>query len=213
MSLLEKVKTEKLIAILRKVPEEKTDQTAQALVDGGIKILEITLDSPGALPAIRRWKERFGDQVQVGAGTILDVETARKSIQAGADFLITPNLDEDIVTFALEQNIEICPGVMTPTEMVRAWKLGAKAVKLFPAGALGVSYIKDIRGPLSHIPIITTGGVNLSNIQSFLQAGVTAVGLGSSLVDKRMVAENRFDELSKLAVQYVKAAQAGSVHI
>lgn len=203
MSLLQVLDKEKIIAILRNVPEQKLDDTAKALQQGGIRFIEVTMNSKGALQAINRWKSLFSNEMIIGAGTVLNLQMAKEAISAGADFVITPNLDEEVVSYSIEQGIAIWPGVMTPSEMVRAWGAGAKAVKLFPAGLLGVNYIQDVRGPLESIPIIATGGVNLQNIKDFFEAGVLGVGLGSSLVDKKMIEENRFDDLSNLARKYV----------
>ncbi|MFF2853493.1 MULTISPECIES: bifunctional 4-hydroxy-2-oxoglutarate aldolase/2-dehydro-3-deoxy-phosphogluconate aldolase [unclassified Peribacillus] len=210
MSILEALNKEKIIAILRNVSEKKLDETADALNRGGIKLIEVTMNSEGALQAINRWKSLFSNKMIIGAGTVLNLQMAKEAISAGADFLITPNLDEEVVSYSIDQGVVIWPGVMTPTEMVRAWEAGAEAVKLFPAGLLGIDYIKDVKGPLDSIPIIATGGVNLQNIKTFLEAGVLGVGLGSSLVDKKLIEENRFDDLTNLARKYVTAVNQES---
>ncbi|MGW8428551.1 bifunctional 4-hydroxy-2-oxoglutarate aldolase/2-dehydro-3-deoxy-phosphogluconate aldolase [Peribacillus simplex] len=210
MSILEALNKEKIIAILRNVPEKKLDETAIALNRGGIKLIEVTMNSEGALQAINRWKSLFSNKMIIGAGTVLNLQMAKEAISAGADFLITPNLDEEVVSYSIDQGVVIWPGVMTPSEMVRAWEAGAEAVKLFPAGLLGIDYIKDVKGPLDSIPIIATGGVNLQNIKTFLEAGVLGVGLGSSLVDKKLIEENRFDDLTNLARKYVTAVNQES---
>ncbi|WP_260288666.1 bifunctional 4-hydroxy-2-oxoglutarate aldolase/2-dehydro-3-deoxy-phosphogluconate aldolase [Peribacillus aracenensis] len=210
MSILEALNKEKIIAILRNVPEKKLDETAIALNRGGIKLIEVTMNSEGALQAINRWKSLFSNKMIIGAGTVLNLQMAKEAISAGADFLITPNLDEEVVSYSIDQGVVIWPGVMTPSEMVRAWEAGAEAVKLFPAGLLGIDYIKDVKGPLDSIPIIATGGVNLQNIKTFLEAGVLGVGLGSSLVDKKLIEENCFDDLTNLARKYVTAVNQES---
>ncbi|MGE7907600.1 bifunctional 4-hydroxy-2-oxoglutarate aldolase/2-dehydro-3-deoxy-phosphogluconate aldolase [Peribacillus sp. NPDC094092] len=210
MTILEALNKEKIIAILRNVPEKKLDETAKALNRGGIRLIEVTMNSEGALQAINRWKSLFSNKMIVGAGTVLNLQMAKEAISAGADFLITPNLDEEVVSYSIDQGVVIWPGVMTPSEMVRAWEAGAEAVKLFPAGLLGIDYIKDVKGPLDAIPIIATGGVNLQNIKTFFEAGVLGVGLGSSLVDKKLIEENRFDDLTNLARKYVTAVNQES---
>ncbi|HEX7057004.1 MAG TPA: bifunctional 4-hydroxy-2-oxoglutarate aldolase/2-dehydro-3-deoxy-phosphogluconate aldolase, partial [Bacilli bacterium] len=146
----------------------------------------------------------------IGAGTVLDIEMARQAVAAGAEFLISPNLDEEVIRYGLDHGLDVWPGVMTPTEIVRAWKAGASAVKVFPSGTLGANYIKDIRGPLNHIPLIATGGVNLQNIADYFKAGAVAVGLGGNLVNKTLINSGNFAEIARLASQYVAAArQAG----
>ncbi|MFB7638767.1 bifunctional 4-hydroxy-2-oxoglutarate aldolase/2-dehydro-3-deoxy-phosphogluconate aldolase [Peribacillus butanolivorans] len=210
MSILEALKREKIIAILRNVSEKNLDETAKALNRGGIRLIEVTMNSEGALQAINRWKSLFSNEMIIGAGTVLNLQMAKEAISAGADFLITPNLDEEVVSYSIDQGVVIWPGVMTPSEMVRAWEAGAEAIKLFPAGLLGIDYIKDVKGPLDSIPIIATGGVNLQNIKTFLEAGVLGVGLGSSLVDKKLIEENRFDDLTNLARKYVTAVNQES---
>ncbi|WP_068774172.1 bifunctional 4-hydroxy-2-oxoglutarate aldolase/2-dehydro-3-deoxy-phosphogluconate aldolase [Paenibacillus sp. FJAT-26967] len=209
MEMLEVVRKHKLIAILRQIPEDKADQAAEALIEGGIPLLEVTMDSAGAAASISRWRERYGQDAYIGAGTILDIATAQKAVEAGAQFLISPHFDEEIVEYGVKNGLEVWPGVFTPSEMVRALKAGAKAVKLFPAGALGASYIKDVKGPLADVPIIATGGIHLTNARSFLDAGVTGIGLGGSLLDKKLLAENKYTELKELARQFTQIAENG----
>ncbi|MDN4076030.1 bifunctional 4-hydroxy-2-oxoglutarate aldolase/2-dehydro-3-deoxy-phosphogluconate aldolase [Fictibacillus terranigra] len=210
MPLLDRLKKEKLIAIARNVPEYLLDQTAESLLKGGIVFIEITLNTPDALPAIERWKRSFGDEILVGAGTVLDLQMARDALSAGAEYLITPNLDEEVVEFATGRGIDVWPGVMTPTEMVKATKAGARAVKLFPSGTLGSQYIKDVRGPLHNIPLIATGGIHLGNLKEFLDAGATAAGLGSSLVDNTLIKNGNFDEITDRARRFRETAKEES---
>lgn len=181
-----------IVAIIRGVTGEAVDRTVEALGAGGVKLVEVTLNTEGALESIRRCSRRFGSQICIGAGTVLDVEMAEQAVEAGARYLISPNLDEDVIRYGVEQGVAVWPGVMTPTEIVRAWKAGAKAVKLFPTGSLG------------HIPLMATGGVTLDNITEFLEAGVTAVGLGSHLVDKGHIAAERYGEVQRRAEQFMQ---------
>jgi 2-dehydro-3-deoxyphosphogluconate aldolase/(4S)-4-hydroxy-2-oxoglutarate aldolase len=206
--LLRVLKEEKIVAIIRGTAPQHIDATADALVNGGICLLEVTLNTEKALEAIGRWRERFAGQVYIGAGTVLDAEMAQQSLDAGAQFLISPNLDEDVVRLGKDNGVDVWPGVMTPTEMVRAWKAGASAVKVFPSATLGSKYFREVRGPLSQIPMIATGGINLENMNEFLHAGAVAVGVGGSLVDKKLIEDSRFDELTELTRRYVAAAQA-----
>jgi 2-dehydro-3-deoxyphosphogluconate aldolase/(4S)-4-hydroxy-2-oxoglutarate aldolase len=206
--LLRVLKEEKIVAIIRGTAPQHIDATADALVNGGIRLLEVTLNTENALQAIGCWRERFAAQVYIGAGTVLEVEMAQQSLDVGAQFLISPNLDEAVVQLGVDNGVHVWPGVMTPTEMVRAWKAGANAVKVFPSATLGPNYFKEVRGPLSQIPMIATGGINLENMTEFLRAGAVAVGVGGSLVDKSLIERGRFDELTELTRRYVTTAQS-----
>ncbi|MCI3927689.1 bifunctional 4-hydroxy-2-oxoglutarate aldolase/2-dehydro-3-deoxy-phosphogluconate aldolase [Paenibacillus sp. TRM 82003] len=210
MDLLQVVQENKIVAIFRGVSGEGADRGAEALIRGGIKVLEVTMNTEGALQSLAGWRKTYEGQAYLGAGTVLDLEMAKQAVDAGAQFLISPNLDEEVVRYGVEQGIDVFPGVMTPSEIVRAWKAGARAVKLFPMGTLGIQYLKDVRAPLDQIPMIVTGGVNLNNIADFIAAGVAGVGLGSNLVEKKLIAEGKFDELEANARKYVEAVAAAS---
>ncbi|WP_217596683.1 bifunctional 4-hydroxy-2-oxoglutarate aldolase/2-dehydro-3-deoxy-phosphogluconate aldolase [Cohnella sp. GbtcB17] len=208
--LLEELSREKIVAIIRGIDEAKGDRTAKALADGGIVFLEVTLNTDGALGMISRFREEYAGKLRIGAGTVLDIGQAKEAVAAGAEYLISPNLDEEIVYYGAENGIEVWPGTMTPTEIVKAYKAGASAVKVFPFASLGAGYLKEIRAPLNHIPMIATGGVNLGNIQSVFDAGAVAVGLGGNLVDKQLIAEDRFEELTARARAFADAVRAGA---
>ncbi|MFC4809919.1 bifunctional 4-hydroxy-2-oxoglutarate aldolase/2-dehydro-3-deoxy-phosphogluconate aldolase [Paenibacillus sp. GCM10023250] len=207
LNLLQALSEEKIIAIIRGIPEEAGDAAAKALADGGIVFLEVTLNTDGALGMIARFREQYAGRMRIGAGTVLDLGQAKEAVAAGAEYIISPNLDEEVIAYGLEHGVDVWPGTMTPTEIVRAFKAGATAVKLFPLGSLGINYMKEIRAPLNHIPMIATGGVNLQNIRSVLDAGAVAVGLGGNLVDKQLVKDGKFDELTKLAQAFTAAAK------
>lgn len=207
MDLLETLQKERIVAIFRGVSAEEGRLTADAFVDAGIGLMEVTLNTPGALKMITAWRSRFENRARIGAGTVLDVEMAQAAITAGAEFLISPNLDEAVIDYALANGVEVWPGVMTPTEMVRAHKAGARAVKLFPMGALGLNYLKEVRAPLNHIPIMATGGVTLDNIDQYFAAGAVAVGLGGSLVDQQLLRAGNYDALRDKAVAFVAKAR------
>ncbi len=211
-TLYEELKEKKIIAIMRGIPRGTSLEVAQALYDGGVRFLEVTLNTEGALDIISELKESFHDQLRIGAGTVLTAEQAEKAHAAGAGYVISPHFDEEIVTFCLSRGIPVWPGTMTPSEMMRAVNLGVSAVKVFPVGALGVTYIKDIRGPFPHINMIATGGVNLENIQELLRYGVMGVGLGGNLVNNQLIAEGNFKEIENLARRYVAKVEEGVVH-
>jgi 2-dehydro-3-deoxyphosphogluconate aldolase/(4S)-4-hydroxy-2-oxoglutarate aldolase len=205
--LMQSLSREKIVAIIRGISAESGDATAKALADGGIVFLEVTLNTDGALDMISRFRQNYEGRLRIGAGTVLDIGQAKEAIAAGAEYIISPNLDEEVVYYGVEQGIEVWPGTMTPTEIVRAYKAGASAVKVFPMGSLGINYLKEIRAPLNHIPMVATGGVNLQNINSVLEAGAIAVGLGGNLVDKQLVKDGKFEELTKLARAFVNEVQ------
>jgi 2-dehydro-3-deoxyphosphogluconate aldolase / (4S)-4-hydroxy-2-oxoglutarate aldolase len=201
--MLETLKREKIVAIVRGVDEAAADRTAQALAEGGIRLLEVTMNTEGALAMMTRWRERYGGRLRIGAGTVLDLTIARQAVAAGAEFLISPNVDEEVVKYGAGQGIEVWPGALTPTEIMHAWQAGASAVKVFPAGTFGPAYLKDVRAPLGHIPLIAVGGIDVKNAADFLRAGAIAVGVGGNLVSKKLIQSGQFAELAALARQYV----------
>ncbi|SFJ50516.1 2-dehydro-3-deoxyphosphogluconate aldolase / (4S)-4-hydroxy-2-oxoglutarate aldolase [Halobacillus dabanensis] len=211
-SLLQQLEDHKIIAIIRGIPSGTGNEVAAALYKGGIRFLEITLNTEGALELISNLKENFDGDLKIGAGTVLSVEEAAAAIDAGAEYIVSPHFDEEIVTYCLAKGVPVWPGTMTPTEMMRATNLGASAVKVFPVGALGMKYIKDVRGPLGHIPMIATGGVNLDNIEEVLHYGVKAVGLGGNLVNNKLIAEGKYEEITRLAKAYVAKVEGSVVH-
>ena len=175
--VLERIKKERLIAILRGVPMERLDGVVGALVRGGVRILEFTFDhqEPDCV-------EEFGDRVLVGCGTALTVQEVEAACDAGACLVISPNVDMAVIRRTRQLDMVSMPGALTPTEITAAWQMGADIVKLFPAGELGVGYIKAVRGPLAHIPMSAVGGVKPENVGEFLNAGVCGVGVGGQLV-------------------------------
>ncbi|PKH12253.1 bifunctional 4-hydroxy-2-oxoglutarate aldolase/2-dehydro-3-deoxy-phosphogluconate aldolase [Planomicrobium sp. MB-3u-38] len=198
-----RLKESGLIAVIRKPKQSQIHQIAEALVEGGTGALEITLDTPGALGMICDLKEKFGDRVLVGAGTVLDAPSAKMAIDAGSDFIFCPSFDIDTIQMANRYGRISIPGVMTPTEIVNAYSAGADLLKIFPGAALGEAYIKDLRGPLGHIPMMPTGGVSLDNVETFIKNGAVAVGAGGSLVDSKAIAEERYEVLTDLSRQFI----------
>lgn len=205
MNLLNNLERDKMIAIIRGLTADQAGKTARALCQGGIRFLEVTMNTPGATSMIADWRAEFNEAMYIGAGTVLDLGMAKEAIEAGAQFLVTPNTDAEVIEYALSRDIEVFPGAMTPTEIVNAWKLGARAVKLFPMASFGLQYLKEIRGPLDQIRLIPTGGVNLNNIADYLNAGAFACGLGSHLIDKNRIQAEQYEEITKLATAYVAA--------
>ncbi|XEC95479.1 bifunctional 4-hydroxy-2-oxoglutarate aldolase/2-dehydro-3-deoxy-phosphogluconate aldolase [Paenibacillus tarimensis] len=199
---------EKIIAIFRNIEDHCADQAANALFDGGIRLMEVTLNTKGALAIISRWRDRFDGRAAIGAGTVLDIGMAKEAVAAGAQFIISPNLDEEVIAYGSERGVSVWPGVMTPTEIVRAWKAGADAVKIFPMATLGWKYIAEIRAPLNHIPMIATGGVDLENIKDYFNAGSCAVGMGSKLVNLDWVKNGEFERVTGRAKAFVEAVKS-----
>lgn len=210
MNVYDVVEESQVITIIRGIEKKDLLPVAEALYNGGIKLVEVTMNTNGAPEMISLLNEKFGDRLYIGAGTVLDIDMAKQAMEAGAHYFVTPNLDEEVLAFALDHNIGILPGVMTPTEIVNAYKAGAKMVKIFPTSILGSNYIKELQGPLSHIPMVAVGGVRPENIASFIKAGAVGVGVGSSLIDKEAIATGCYENITKkaeLLLQKLKEVQ------
>ncbi|MGE8080194.1 bifunctional 4-hydroxy-2-oxoglutarate aldolase/2-dehydro-3-deoxy-phosphogluconate aldolase [Peribacillus loiseleuriae] len=206
--IIDKLKQIPVIPVLRKIPYEKSSAIVQALLSGGIKVVEITMETEHAEDIIRESVSSFGDQMIVGAGTVLDIEDCKRAIDAGAQFLVAPVLDEEVIRYSAERGVPTIPGVFTPSEMLRAFKLGAPMIKLFPASVLGPNFIKDVKGPLSHIPIMCTGGITIDTAKHYLDAGATAVGAGSALLRKDLIAESNWEGLTEEALKWMESIKA-----
>ena len=171
----------RVVAIGRGLPVASIERIAEGLVAGGIRAFEITLNSPGALDAITALAARWGDQLLVGAGTVLDPDEAGRAADAGARCIVSPNTDPAVIDWAVQYGLPVFPGAFTPTEALLAWRAGATAVKLFPASVAGPAFVRELRGPFRDIPLIATGGVTIESAPAFLAAGAVAVGMGSWL--------------------------------
>src|SRR5215210_6321270 len=189
-------------------------QVIEAIRAGGVTVLEITMTVPRALKVIEQVADRYGSEVVVGAGTVLDAETARTCILAGASFVVSPALNVDTIELCRRYSISVMPGALTPTEVVTAWASGADVVKVFPCGALGgAKYLKALKAPLPQIEMIPTGGVSLSTASEFIEAGAFALGVGADLVNTKAIREGRAQEVTEAARAYVEAvrrARAGT---
>ncbi len=201
----ERMTSSGVIAIVRLADYSAAVDTAQALLQGGISVVEFTYTNPQAGRAIEAVKEALGDSIHAGAGSVLDSETARSAILQGANFVVTPTVRIDTIRICQRYNVPTVIGAFSPTEILTAWEQGATFVKVFPAGAVGPRYLKDVAGPLPQIPLIPTGGVNLDNAGEFIAAGAKAVAIGSNLVDQTTVEQARWDELSSRARAFVAA--------
>ena len=205
MTIVEELEKHKLIAIIRGVTEEQGRQAAEALYAGGIRFLEVTMNTPGHARMIAEWRARYEGRMRIGAGTVLDIGMAKEAHAAGAQFLVTPNTDREVIEYAVAQQLPVFPGAMTPTEIVEAWKAGATAVKLFPMASLGIQYFKEVRAPLDTIRMIPTGGITRANVREYLDAGAFGFGLGGGLVDKQAIVEGRYEQLTEHARAFIES--------
>lgn len=196
-----------IVAVIRAQDGDELVSICEALVEGGILGVEITMTSPGATEAIYEAAKVLKGKAILGAGSVLDPETARVAMLAGADFIVSPILNQEVIALCKRYGKIVIPGAFSPTEILSAWEAGADVIKVFPATQLGPSFLKDISGPLPQVKITPTGGVNINNLGEFLKAGAVFVGVGSALVDKRIIAEKDWSGLASLAADYLKAAR------
>ncbi|HET6328979.1 MAG TPA: bifunctional 4-hydroxy-2-oxoglutarate aldolase/2-dehydro-3-deoxy-phosphogluconate aldolase [Planctomycetaceae bacterium] len=202
-----------IVAILRSPSSDHLANVARALLEGGIDVIEVTFTVPGALEILAAVKKDLGNRVLLGAGTVLDPETARAALLAGAEFIVSPSVNLDVIRLCHRYDKVVMPGAFTPTEILAAWEAGADVVKVFPSDCVGPGYLKALRGPFPQIRLMPTGGVNLETLPAFIKAGACAVGVGGSLVEPQAIREGNFGRLRDLAAQYVQAlstARGGS---
>ena len=206
--VIEEIKKERLIVIVRNVKKEKLIPLAEAMYQGGIRLLEITYSADGYISdeetaqMIHDLCEHFKDRMFIGAGTVLTKNQVALTKQAGGNFIISPNTKKEVIEAAVVYGMVSIPGALTPSEIEDAYEFGADFVKLFPITSLGIDYVKAIRAPLTHIPLLAVGGVDLNNIKDYLNAGICGVGIGSNIVDKKLIEQNSWQEISCLAKQY-----------
>lgn len=187
----------RLVAVLRGLSLSAAEPLGPALVRGGVSCMEVTVETPGALSMIELLSRLPG--VTVGAGTVLDAESAGAAIRAGARFVVSPAFNPDVVRLCRRWGVVVVPGAMTPTEILAAAEAGADLVKLFPAGTMGAKYVREVRGPLGHIDLMVTGGITAESASEYLAAGAAVVGVGGYLADKKLIAEGRWAEVEQRA--------------
>lgn len=192
-----------VVGVLRAKSSAELLDVSRALYEGGVTSIEVTMTTPGALKVIEEVAAKMAGQVIVGVGSVLDAETARAAILAGAEFVVGPVLKEPVIAMAKRYSKIVIPGAFTPSEILRAWEAGADVVKVFPATAVGPKYIRDILGPLPQVRLSPTGGVTVENTGEFIKSGAVFVGAGTSLVDSKAVAEKRFDIITETARKMV----------
>jgi 2-dehydro-3-deoxyphosphogluconate aldolase/(4S)-4-hydroxy-2-oxoglutarate aldolase len=192
-----------IVAVVRSPDSHQLVEVARALADGGVSVVEITMSVPNALEVLRQVRQALGERVLLGAGTVLDPETARAVLLAGAEYIVAPTLNLEVIRLCQRYDKLVMPGAFSPTEVLTAWEAGADIVKVFPAEVVGPAYFKALRGPLPQVRLMPTGGVDLATAAAFLKAGACCLGIGGQLVEPKAVAERNFDRLRDLARQYV----------
>ncbi len=208
--IIESIKTNKLVVIVRGVEKEKLIPLAEAMYSGGVRLMEITYSADGKMPdeivaeSINLLAEHFKNEMHIGAGTVLKKEQVILTKEAGGSFIISPDVFENVIQKTVELEMVSMPGALTPTEIQRAHRLGADFVKLFPVTGMGVEYLKAIMAPLSNKPIIAVGGINENNMTEYLKAGVAGFGVGSNIIDKKMITKDDYDSITNLAKKYVE---------
>jgi 2-dehydro-3-deoxyphosphogluconate aldolase/(4S)-4-hydroxy-2-oxoglutarate aldolase len=206
---IRRIRESGLVAIVRAPSADEALSTVEAIHAGGVSVIEVTMTVPGAIGVLEKLAAKLGGKVLLGAGTVLDPETARACILAGAEFLVSPNLNPKVIELTRRYSKVSVPAGLTPTEVVTAWEAGADFVKIFPCSAMGgADYIKALKAPLPQVEMVPTGGVSLDNCGTFFKAGAAAVAVGGELVDKKAVAEKRWDAITQLARKFADAVKA-----
>jgi 2-dehydro-3-deoxyphosphogluconate aldolase/(4S)-4-hydroxy-2-oxoglutarate aldolase len=210
-SIVQAVEDCGVVAVIRMKDATRVSAVVDALASGGVTVLEITMTVPGAVDVIRSVATTLPGNIILGAGTVIDAETAVRVIDAGARFVVAPTFDPETIRACHARDVPMMPGCFSPTEMLRAWQLGADIIKVFPATGLGPGYIKDVRAPMPQLKLMPTGGVTVENAGDWIKAGAVAVGIGSALVDSKAVAAGdykRIEDAARLLVSNVRAARA-----
>lgn len=198
-----------MIAIIRGYTSEEILLIAQALYDGGIRVIEVTCNTANYLESISRLSEALGDKMWIGAGTVINPVMAQLVIDAGATFVLSPDFNPEVVRMVHEKQRLMIPAVVTPSEILQAYRMGVDLLKLFPANGLGVDYLREIRGPLNELAIIPVGGVTLNNAAEFASAGAFAVGVGGELVNRELISAGQWEKLSQHAANFIATFKQG----
>lgn len=204
LSSLERVLDRGIVAVIRAEGPEKLVDVAEALLAGGVEVMEVTFTVPRATWVLEQVAHKLGNRVLMGAGTVLDAETARVAILAGAEFIVSPAVNLEVIELCRRYSKPVMPGALTPTEVVTAWQAGADIVKIFPSELTGPKYIKSLKAPLPQVRMMPTGGVNLDTAEEFLRCGACALGIGGSLVEPKAVATGDLKRIETLARHYVE---------
>jgi len=204
LNSLQRVLDHKIVAVIRAENGDLLVDVAESLLAGGVEVMEVTFTVPRATRVLEKVADRIGSRILLGAGTVLDTETCRTAILAGAEFIVSPAVNVDVIELCKRYSKPVMPGALTPTEVITAWQAGADIVKIFPSEITGPKYLKALHGPLPHIRLMPTGGVNLETAAEFLRCGACALGIGNSLVDPKVVASGDLKKIETLARQYVQ---------
>lgn len=198
------IRQEKIIAIIRGVDRACIVDIAEAILKAGIKLLEVTCNTEGVFEMLELLNEKMGDRMFIGAGTVISADLCTKAILAGAKFIIAPDVNPDVIDYCVKRDVAVLPGAATATEIFTAKRRGAKMVKIFPASAIGIDYIKALRGPIDDVDFVAVGGVRPDNINDFFSAGCIAVAIGASVIRKDLVENRNWPAITDLALQYVR---------
>lgn len=198
-----------IVAIMRAKSSDQLIAAADAIKTGGVRVIEVTMTTPGALNVIEAAKKKYGDEVLFGAGSVLDPETARAAILAGADFIVAPTLKLDVIALCNRYSVPVMPGCYTPTEIITAWEAGADMVKLFPASVGGADLLKAILAPLPQVELVPVGGVDLNTAADFIRKGAAALGVGSSLINQKLLDSGDMAELTRRAAAFIEEVKKG----
>ena len=201
-----------IVAVIRIKEPARVKAVVEAIAEGGIRVLEVTMTVPGAVALIADLAPRMPKGFLLGAGTVVDAATARRVIDAGAQFIVSPVFRRDVISTCHASDVPVMPGCLSPTEILDAWDAGADIVKVFPATALGPGYIRDVRAPLPHVKLMPTGGVTVENAGEWIKAGAVAVGVGSALLDAKAIAEGNYDVLRRAAERIVENIRRAREH-
>ncbi len=206
--ILKRILAEKAVAVVRLDSEKNICKMTEALIEGGISIIEITLTTPNALSIISKLKSEFDNKILIGAGSVLNSKKASDSINAGVEFVVSPIFSKEIIDISMQANIASMIGAFTPTEIHKAYDYGADVIKVFPADVVGMSFFKSVLAPMPHLKLMPTGGVSLTNAGDWLKAGACAVGVGSALINKKAIAEGNFEKIRNNATLIISSVKA-----
>jgi len=207
--LLGRIRESGIIAIMRANSSDQLIAAADATLEGGVNAIEVTMTTPGALEVIRQARERYGQEVIFGVGSVVDAETARAAILAGAQFVVGPTLDLNVISLCRRYSVPVIPGALTPTEILTAWEAGADLVKVFPASFFGPAYLKAVKAPLPQVKLVPVGGVDLDNAAEFIRVGAEILGVGSSLISQKLLDQGALEEISARARRFREEVQKG----
>jgi len=200
--IYDRIKQEGVIVIVRGIDSEVIVDIAQALFEGGIKLFEVTCNTDGAFEIIKKLSSEVGEQMLIGAGTVLSIDDCKQALKAGAQYIVSPDVNPELIDFCMKKDVAVIPGALTATEVLTAKRLGAKIVKIFPAATLGVDYIKSLRGPIDDIDFIAIGGVRLEKARDFIRAGCTGIGIGGAVIKKEWVMIRDWHSMTRAARYY-----------